>query len=58
VAAADAFHAAYWVIFAVAVLGAVTAMVAFPWRATQPIKAGGPAPAHAPVIPERTGQSA
>jgi EmrB/QacA subfamily drug resistance transporter len=58
VAAADAFHAAYWVIFAVAVLGAVTAMVAFPWRATQPAGPAAPAPAHAPAVPERTGQSA
>jgi hypothetical protein len=29
----EPFHAAYWVIFAVAVLGALTAAIAFPWRA-------------------------
>ena len=32
---ADAFHAAYWVIFAFAALGALTAAIAFPWRATR-----------------------
>jgi hypothetical protein len=31
----NAFHAAYWVIFAVAALGALTAAIAFPWRATR-----------------------
>jgi MFS family permease len=34
-AAANAFHTAYWVIFGVAALGALTAGVAFPRRATQ-----------------------
>jgi EmrB/QacA subfamily drug resistance transporter len=34
-AAANAFHAAYWVIFGVAALGALTAGVAFPRRTTQ-----------------------
>jgi hypothetical protein len=58
VAEAGAFHAAYWVIFAVAALGALTAMVAFPWRATQPAGPAAPAPAHGPVVAERTGQSA
>ena len=32
---ADAFHAAYWVIFAFAVMGALTAAIAFPWHATR-----------------------
>jgi hypothetical protein len=31
----DAFHAAYWVIFAFAALGALTAAIAFPWHATR-----------------------
>ena len=31
----NAFHAAYWVVFAVAALGALTAAIAFPWRATR-----------------------
>ena len=34
-AAANAFHAAYWVIVAFAALGALTAAIAFPWRATR-----------------------
>jgi len=38
---ADAFHAAYWVIFAFAVMGALTAAIAFPWHATRKT---GPAP--------------
>ena len=36
---ADAFHAAYWVIFAFAALGALTAAIAFPWRATRQTEA-------------------
>jgi hypothetical protein len=32
---ANAFHAAYWVIVAVAALGALTAAMAFPWRAAR-----------------------
>jgi hypothetical protein len=31
----NAFHAAYWVIVAFAALGALTAAIAFPWRATR-----------------------
>jgi MFS family permease len=30
-----AFHAAYWVIVAIAALGALTAAMAFPWRAAR-----------------------
>jgi hypothetical protein len=33
--AANAFHAAYWVIVAFTALGALTAAIAFPWRATR-----------------------
>lgn len=33
--AANAFHAAYWVIVTFAALGALTAAIAFPWRATR-----------------------
>ncbi len=36
-----AFHAAYWVIFAFAAMGALTAAIAFPWHATRKT---GPAP--------------
>ena len=32
---ANAFHTAYWVIVAFAALGALTAAIAFPWRATR-----------------------
>ena len=31
----NVFHAAYWVIVVVAALGALTAAIAFPWRATR-----------------------
>jgi EmrB/QacA subfamily drug resistance transporter len=37
-AAADAFHAAFWVIFTLAVLGALTATVVFPRRTAQEIE--------------------
>jgi EmrB/QacA subfamily drug resistance transporter len=37
-AGADAFHAAYWVIFGVAVVGAATAAIAFPRRTTHPVE--------------------
>ena len=49
--AVNAFHAAYWVIFAVAALGAITAAIAFQRRATQ---APEPAsvPAHGPAAKE------
>jgi hypothetical protein len=47
----NAFHAAYWVIFAVAALGAITAAVAFQRRASQAPEPG-PAPARGPAIQE------
>jgi hypothetical protein len=47
----NAFHAAYWVIFAVGALGAITAAIAFQRRASQaPVPE--PAPAHGPAIQE------
>ncbi len=46
-AAANAFHVAFWVIFAVAALGALTAAIAFPRRTTQAIE-----PAHVSIVPE------
>ena len=36
-AGVNAFHAAFWVIFAVAALGALTAAIGFPRRTTQEI---------------------
>jgi EmrB/QacA subfamily drug resistance transporter len=45
----NAFHAAYWVIFAVGALGAITAAITFQRRASQ---APEPAPAHGPAIQE------
>jgi EmrB/QacA subfamily drug resistance transporter len=45
-AAANAFHAAFWVIFAVAALGALAAAIAFPWHTTHKI-AVNPAPCDA-----------
>jgi EmrB/QacA subfamily drug resistance transporter len=52
-AAATAFHAAFWVIFVVAALGALTAAIAFPRRTTQTIKLE-PAPSHGSIVPEPT----
>jgi EmrB/QacA subfamily drug resistance transporter len=56
-AAANAFHAAFWVIFVVAALGALTAAIAFPRRTTQEIELE-PAPSHVSIVPEPTGESA
>ncbi|HEX8006891.1 MAG TPA: MFS transporter [Trebonia sp.] len=52
--AANAFHAAYWVISAVAALGALTAAIGFPRRATQNVESVEPAPPHGSIIPEPT----
>jgi EmrB/QacA subfamily drug resistance transporter len=52
-AAANAFHAAFWVIFVVAALGALTAAIAFQRRTTQKIKLE-PAPSHGSIVPEPT----
>jgi hypothetical protein len=54
-AAANAFHAAFWVIFVVAALGALTAAIAFPRRTTQKIE---PVPSHGSIVPEPTKESA
>jgi hypothetical protein len=48
--AADAFHAAFWVIFVLAALGALTAAIAFQRRTTQTIQLE-PAPSLGPVVP-------
>src|SRR5260370_34599998 len=50
-AAANALHAAVWVIFVVAALGALTAAIAFPRRATEEIGPGA-APADLLAVPE------
>jgi EmrB/QacA subfamily drug resistance transporter len=52
-AAANAFHAAFWVMFVVAALGALTAAIAFPRRTTQEIELE-PAPSHGSIVPEPT----
>jgi EmrB/QacA subfamily drug resistance transporter len=49
--AVNAFHAAYWVIFTVAALGAITAAIAFPRRASQAPEPE-PARAHRPAVKE------
>jgi EmrB/QacA subfamily drug resistance transporter len=57
-AAVNAFHAAYWVIFAVAALGALTAAIALPRRTTQKTQLAAPAPSHGSVVPEPVEQAA
>jgi EmrB/QacA subfamily drug resistance transporter len=52
-AAANAFHAAFWVMFVVAALGALTAAIAFPPRTTQKIELE-PTPSHGSIVPEPT----
>jgi EmrB/QacA subfamily drug resistance transporter len=52
-AAANAFHAAYWVMFVVAALGALTAAIAFPRRTTKEIELE-PAPSDVSIVPEPT----
>jgi MFS family permease len=52
--AANAFHAGFWVMFALAALGALTAAVAFPRRTTQQIELE-PAPSHVSIGPGTTG---
>jgi hypothetical protein len=47
----NAFHAAFWLIFVVATLGALTAAIGFPRRATQEIQPGAPL-SHVPMVPE------
>ena len=57
-AAANAFHAAYWVIFAVAALGALTAAVAFARRTAQKTGSVEPAPSHGSTVREPSQQAA
>ena len=52
-AGVNAFHAAFWVIFAVAALGALTAAIAFPRRTTRQIEPE-PAPPNVSMVPEPT----
>ncbi len=52
-AGVNAFHAAFWVVFAIAASGALTAGIAFPRRTTPRIELD-PAPSHAPIVPEPT----
>ena len=49
----NAFHAAFWVIFAIAALGALTAAIGFPRRTTQEIDSE-PAPSDVSIVPEPT----
>jgi predicted MFS family arabinose efflux permease len=52
-AATDAFHAAFWVMFVVAALGAVTAAIVFP-RGTTPETELEPAPSRVSLVTEPT----
>jgi EmrB/QacA subfamily drug resistance transporter len=56
-AAANSFHAAFWVMFAVAALGALAAAITFPRRTTQTVEPE-PAPSHSSIIPEPTEEPA
>ena len=56
-AAANAFHTAFWVIFVVAALGALTAAITFPRRTAQEIELE-PAPSGVSILPEPTEESA
>jgi EmrB/QacA subfamily drug resistance transporter len=52
-AGVNAFHAAFWVVFAIAALGSLTAGIGFPRRTTTLIGLD-PAPSGAPIAPEPT----
>jgi EmrB/QacA subfamily drug resistance transporter len=56
-AATNAFHSAFWVMFVLAALGALTAAIAFPRRTTQKIELE-PALSHGSIVPQPTGGSA
>jgi EmrB/QacA subfamily drug resistance transporter len=56
-AAMNAFHAAFWVMFVVAAIGAVTAAVAFERRTAREIELE-PAPSHVSIIPEPADETA
>jgi hypothetical protein len=49
-------HRAFWVIFVLAALGALTAAIAFQRRTTQTIEFE-PAPSLGPVVPEADGRA-
>jgi EmrB/QacA subfamily drug resistance transporter len=49
---ANAFHNAFWVIFVVAALGALTAAISFPRPVTHEIEPGVTPPSHIPMTPE------
>jgi EmrB/QacA subfamily drug resistance transporter len=57
-AAANAFHAAFWVMFVMAVLGAVTAAIAFSRPTTHEFDFEQAAPSQIPIVPEPTEESA
>ena len=50
-AAVNAFHATFWVMFIVAALGALTAAIAFPRSTTQQVEPE-PAPSHESIVPQ------
>ena len=52
-AGVNAFHAAFWVLFVVAALGATTAAIGFPRRTTQELEPE-PAPSNVSIVPEPT----
>jgi len=52
-ATANAFHGAFWVMFAVAALGALTAAISFPRPPTQEIEPG-PSPSDLSMAPQPT----
>jgi MFS family permease len=56
-AAANAFHAAFWVMFVLAALGAITAAIAFERRAPRQIEPE-PAPSHVSIVPKEAEESA
>jgi EmrB/QacA subfamily drug resistance transporter len=53
-AAANTFHAAFWVMFTLAALGTITAAIAFPRPTTQKTELE-PAPGHGSIVPKPTG---
>jgi hypothetical protein len=53
--AVNAFHAAFWVIFVVAALGALTAAISFPRRTTKEIEPQ-PAPSPVSIVAEADGR--
>jgi hypothetical protein len=56
-AAVNAFHAAFWVMFVLAALGTITAAIAFERRAPRHIEPE-PAPSHVSIVPKAAEESA